>query len=104
MNTICTSKYTREREQDGITYTCTREVGHPGVHDAGRTETVEVFRAGEFHKVEAEIQWSDWEEFLAAQRTSTDARVLELGARLAGKEAHYPEMLARQPRYAKLTA
>ncbi|MFF4409767.1 hypothetical protein [Streptomyces sp. NPDC001404] len=104
MNENCTSVYTREREQDGITYTCTREVDHPGVHDAGRTETVEVFRAGEYREVEAKIQWTDWEEFLAAQRTSTDARVLQLGSRLAGKEGFYPEMLARQPRYAKLTA
>ncbi|MEJ8653728.1 hypothetical protein WKI65_38200 [Streptomyces sp. MS1.AVA.3] len=93
--------YTREREQDGITYTCTREVNHPGVHDAGRTETVCVHHVG--HEVEAKIQWTDWEEFLAAQRTSTDARLLELGARLADKP-FYPEMLSRQPRYAKLIA
>ncbi|MFB7649422.1 hypothetical protein ACFC0S_15805 [Streptomyces sp. NPDC056084] len=104
MTTNCTSTYTREREQDATTYTCIRGHGHPGVHDSGRTETVEVYRAGERHEVEAKIQWTDWEEFLAAQRTAPDARVLELGTRLAQKEAFYPEMLARQTRYATLTA
>ncbi|MER0442970.1 hypothetical protein ABR738_00010 [Streptomyces sp. Edi4] len=112
MNTNCTSTYTREREQDATTYTCSREANHPGCHRAAHTETVNATRRvqkwgtwfTEQYTIEATIWWTDWEAFLAAQRTAPDATVLELGAHLASKEAWYPEMLARQPRYAKLTA
>ncbi|MEU6405439.1 hypothetical protein [Streptomyces sp. NPDC046985] len=112
ITTNCTSTYTREREQDATTYTCSREASHPGCHRAAHTETVELTRQvlkwgiwfTEKYTVEATIWWSDWEAFLAAQRTAPDATVLDLGAWLATKEAWYAEMLGCQPRYAKLTA
>lgn len=100
----CPSNYSREREDDRTTYTCVREPGHPGVHDSGLTETVTNYGAyPEPTQHESKIQWTDWEEFLAAQRTASDARVLELGATLADKDAWYADALTRQPRYAALT-
>ncbi|MFF4337571.1 hypothetical protein [[Kitasatospora] papulosa] len=98
----CPSTYSREREDDQTTYTCIREAGHPGTHRSGVTETVFVHHLG--YEVESEIGWADWEEFLAAQRTAPDTRVLELGAALVDKHDFYADMLTRQPRYAALTA
>ncbi|MFJ4010866.1 hypothetical protein [Streptomyces sp. NPDC090026] len=101
----CPSTYSREREDDRTTYTCIREAGHPGVHDSGRTEMVTSYTAHrEPIEIEAKIQWTDWEEFLAAQRTAPDTRVLELGAALADKYEWYADALTRQPRYAALTS
>ncbi|MFJ1837809.1 hypothetical protein ACIOJ9_28565 [Streptomyces sp. NPDC088175] len=97
----CPSTYSREREDDRTTYTCVRETGHPGVHDSGLTEKVFVHHLG--YEVEGEIRWTDWEEFLAAQRTAPDTRVLELGTTLANKDEWYANALTRQPRYAALT-
>jgi hypothetical protein len=79
----CPSTYSREREDDRTTYTCVRETGHPGVHDSGLTEKVFVHHLG--YEVEGEIRWTDWEEFLTAQRIAPDA-------------------LTRQPRYTALTS
>ncbi|MFJ4966037.1 hypothetical protein ACIP6P_26930 [Streptomyces sp. NPDC088729] len=101
----CPSTYSREREDDRTTYTCVREAGHPGVHDSGLTEMVTCYSAyREPIQVEAKIQWADWEEFLAAQRTAPDARLLELGTVLVDKHGFYVGMLGRQPRYAALTS
>lgn len=112
MTTICTSTYTREREQDATTYTCSREANHPGCHKAAHPETVELTRQvlkwgawfTEKYTVEAAIYWTDWDVFLTVVRTGTDAEVLAVGASLAEKEDFYGDWLARNARYAKLTA
>ncbi|MEJ8654838.1 hypothetical protein WKI65_44070 [Streptomyces sp. MS1.AVA.3] len=100
---LCTSTYTREWENDAITYTCSRPHGHPGVHRSDITETLTHYRNGEPREIEDHIEWTHWEEFLAAQRTSSDEHILALGAALTATFDWYEDMLSGQPRYAALT-
>jgi hypothetical protein len=105
---LCTSKYTREREGDAVTYTCVREPGHPGVHRSDVTEdlaAVDVYTGRPTGAVIVEpVGWADWEAFLAVQRTGSEEEVLAAGAALVTKDDWYRGMLGRQARYAALVA
>ncbi|MFG3287314.1 hypothetical protein ACGF3G_00630 [Streptomyces sp. NPDC048179] len=102
--TTCPSAYAHET--DGVTYTCNREAGHPGVHrsDVTRTyATCDVYTGrptGGTH--EEAVMWTDWEAFLGVQRTGSDAEVVAAGAALVAGAEWYADMLTRQPRYATL--
>jgi hypothetical protein len=105
---LCPSNYSREREGDAVTYTCVREPGHPGVHRSDVTENlaaVDVYTGRPTGAVIVEhVMWTDWEAFLAVQRTGADADVLAAGAALVAGDGWYGDMLGRQARYAALVA